>query len=128
MKNKIILTLLVLILISGCIGEQEPTCQNECLGSACENNAFYYCEDIDNDGCTEKNIIRYCGSDFSCSGGRGSLVCTSPTKSNSLKMINGVKNFENIEGIIAEKGTKFSNDNCIILEVYKDSIITSCGI
>lgn len=113
------------------INNQQSKCENECDDNEngfCDLGKIYYCRDLNNDSCLEKEYLRDCGTkDFTC---QTNLICSSSQRTNFIKLINSRKErFESVigkplvVGLIFDEG---NNKDCTVLDIYRNLIITSC--
>lgn len=84
-------------------------CQNECEimpfnDGYCRDKGFYYCEDTNDDGCTEEHLIDYCGLDYTCTG---QFRCESPTQERFFEVCR-VMQLEQKEGQKINEGSTFT--------------------
>ncbi len=117
MKNKItfgVLLVISILFLTGCTQSQKQqeeklVCPDACsfTGVQCDGKAFYTCEDVNLDGCKEKNAIVQCGADYSCAS---PTQCTSAGNPAVLEV-----------KPVADQGA------CEVVKVVQDQAVVRCS-
>lgn len=108
------------------------SCKDECnftVPGQCDGNAFYICNDVNGEGCKEKELVDYCGLDYKCTG---QFRCTSPTEK-SIFEIRSIETLERVSRKIIDQGTFYETEiegkvvGCEVLKIFKNYATVSCN-